>query len=50
MDGTAKSVREWIDKGNKERLAPLPEAFGAVLGFWLKDGARGEFVFARAVG
>jgi hypothetical protein len=29
---------------------PLPEAFGAVFGFWLKDRARGEFVFARATG
>ena len=29
---------------------PLPEAFGAVFGFWLKDRARGEYVFARAPG
>ena len=47
--GMAKSVRV-IGKGNKERLVPLPEAFGAVFGFWLKDRARGEFVFARALG
>jgi integrase/recombinase XerD len=47
--GTAKSVRV-IGKGDKERLVPLPEAFGAVFGFWLKDRARGEFVFARAAG
>ena len=47
--GMAKSVRV-IGKGNKERLVPLPEAFGAVFGFWLKDRARGEFVFARAPG
>ena len=47
--GTAKSVRV-IGKGDKERLVPLPEAFGAVFGFWLKDRARGEFVFARAPG
>jgi integrase/recombinase XerD len=39
-----------IGKGDKERLAPLPEAFGAVFGFWLKDRVRGEFVFARATG
>ena len=39
-----------IGKGNKERLVPLPEAFGTVFGFWLKDRARGEFVFARATG
>ena len=49
MEGTAKSVRV-IGKGDKERLVPLPEAFGQVFGFWLKDQPRGEFVFARAVG
>ncbi len=49
LDGAAKSVRV-IGKGDKERLVPLPEAFGAVLGFWLKDRPRGEFVFARATG
>jgi len=30
--GTAKSVRV-VGKGNKERLVPLPGAFGAVFGF-----------------
>ena len=39
-----------IGKGDQERLAPLPGAFGAVFEFWLKDRARGEFVFARATG
>ena len=39
-----------IGKGDKERLVPLPEAFGAVFGFWLKDRPKGEFVFARAAG
>ena len=39
-----------IGKGDQERLAPLPGAFGAVFEFWLKDRARGEFVFARAAG
>ena len=39
-----------IGKGDKERLVPLPEAFGQVFGFWLKDQPRGEFVFARATG
>jgi integrase/recombinase XerD len=39
-----------IAKGDKERLVPLPEAFGAVFGFWLKDRNRTEFVFARALG
>ncbi|MCK7577092.1 MAG: tyrosine-type recombinase/integrase [Chromatiales bacterium] len=47
--GTAKSVRV-IGKGDKERLVPLPGAFGAVFGFWLKDRSRTEFVFARAPG
>ena len=49
MDGSAKSMRV-IGKGDKERRVPLPEAFGAVFGFWLKDQPRGEFVFARAAG
>ena len=49
VDGAARSVRV-IGKGNKERLVPLPEAFGAVFGFWLKDQPRGEFVFAKAPG
>ena len=39
-----------ISKGNKERLVPLPEAFGQVFGFWLKNQPRGERVFARAAG
>ena len=39
-----------IGKGNKERLVPLPEAFGAVFGFWLKDRNRTEAVFAKANG
>ena len=33
MAGTAKSVRV-VGKGDKERLVPLPGAFGAVFGFW----------------
>ena len=37
-DGTALAVRV-IGKGDKERLVPLPEAFGQVFGFWLKDQA-----------
>ncbi|MFZ1643698.1 MAG: tyrosine-type recombinase/integrase [Candidatus Contendobacter sp.] len=28
----------------------MPEAFGQVFGFWLKDQPRGEFVFAKAPG
>ena len=49
MNGTARSVRV-IGQGDQERLAPLPEAFGQVFGFGLKDPPRGEFVFARAPG
>jgi len=49
LDGLAKSVRV-IGKGDKERLVPLPAAFGQVFGFWLKDQPRGEYVFARAAG
>ena len=49
VDGVARSVRV-IGKGNKERLVPLPEKFGQVFGFWLKDRPKGEYVFARAVG
>ncbi len=49
MDGAARSVRV-IVKGNKERLVPLPEKFGQVFGFWLKDRPRIEYVFARALG
>jgi integrase/recombinase XerD len=49
LDGLAKSVRV-IGKGDKERLVPLPVAFGGVFGFWLKDRPRTEFVFARAPG
>ena len=39
-----------IGKGGHKRRMPLPEAFGQVFGFWLKDQPRGEFVFARAPG
>ena len=49
LDGTAKSVRV-VGKGDKERIVPLPEAFGQVFGFWLKDQPRGEYVFARTAG
>ncbi|ADJ29264.1 tyrosine-type recombinase/integrase [Nitrosococcus watsonii] len=49
VNGIAKSVRI-IGKGNRERLVPLPEAFGQVLGAWLQDRAVGDFVFAKAPG
>ena len=39
-----------IGKGDQERLVPLPEKSGQVFGFWLKDRARGDCVFARAAG
>ena len=48
-DGAAVAVRV-IGKGDQERWVPLPEAFGQVFGFWLKDQPRGEFAFARAAG
>lgn len=47
--GVAKSVRV-IGKGNKERLIPLPAAFGQVFGLWLEDRSRDEFAFARSPG
>jgi integrase/recombinase XerD len=46
VNGIAKSVRV-IGKGNKERLVPLPEDFGQVFGFWIKDKPPEEFVFAK---
>ena len=49
MGGHGK-IRGVIGKGDKERLVPLPAAFGAVLGFWLKDRNRGEAIFAKADG
>ena len=49
VEGTAKSVRV-IGQGDQERRAPLPQAFGQVFGFWLKDPPRGEYLFARATG
>lgn len=49
VDGLAKSVRV-IGKGDKERLVPLPAAFGAVFGFWLKDRHRTEAIFAKTDG
>jgi integrase/recombinase XerD len=49
VNGVAKSVRV-IGKGNKERLVPLPEAFGQVFGFWIADMRRDDFVFAKAPG
>ena len=39
-----------IGKGDKERLVPLPETFGQVFGFWLKDRHKTEAVFGRSPG
>jgi integrase/recombinase XerD len=49
VNGVAKSVRV-IGKGNRERLVPLPEAFGQVFGFWLNDKGKEDFVFAKESG
>jgi integrase/recombinase XerD len=48
-DGIAKSLRV-IGKGDKERLVPLPETFGQVFGFWIKDRPKEECVFAQKPG
>ncbi|MCA9232582.1 MAG: tyrosine-type recombinase/integrase [Gammaproteobacteria bacterium] len=45
----ARSVRV-VGKGDKERLVPLPEAFGQVFGTWLQGRAGEEFVFAKEPG
>jgi integrase/recombinase XerD len=47
--GIARSVRV-IGKGNRERMVPLPESFGQVVGFWLSDKAKEDFVFAKQLG
>jgi integrase/recombinase XerD len=49
VDGCARSVRV-IGKGNRERLVPLPQAFGQVFGFWLSDKGKEDFVFAKEPG
>lgn len=45
-DGVALAVRV-MGKGDKERLVPLPDTFGRVFGFWVKDQPAEEFVFAQ---
>jgi integrase/recombinase XerD len=49
INDVAKSLQV-VGKGNKERLVPLPEAFGQVFGFWIKDQPKEEFVFAQKPG
>jgi integrase/recombinase XerD len=39
-----------IGKGNKERVVPLPEAFGAVFGAWVAELPADGFVFAKRHG
>ena len=47
VDGMTESVRV-IGKDDQERLAPLPEAFGHVFGFW-KRVITGQVVRRRAL-
>ncbi|MCP3868634.1 MAG: tyrosine-type recombinase/integrase [Gammaproteobacteria bacterium] len=49
VSGVAKSVRV-IGKGDKERLIPLPEAFGQVFAVWINGRGGEEFVFAKKPG
>lgn len=49
LNGVAQSVRI-IGKGNRERIVPLPVAFGQVFGAWLQDRGGEELVFAKASG
>lgn len=45
----SKSVRV-IGKGDKERIVPLPAAFGQVFGAWIDGRAGEEYVFAKEPG
>ena len=45
-DGVARSLRV-IGKGDRERLVPLPAAFGQTFGAWLQDRPAEEWVFAQ---
>jgi site-specific recombinase XerD len=49
VDGVAKHVRV-VGKGNKERLVPLPEAFGRVLALSLAGKTQDDYVFAKKPG
>ena len=40
----------WGPLEHSGAAVPLPEVFGPVFGFWLKDPPQGEFAFARALG
>ena len=48
-DAAARKVRV-IGKGNKERVVPLPEAFGMVFGAWVVEMDKADFVFAKRPG
>lgn len=49
VEGVARTVRV-IGKGDKERLVPLPDAFGQVFGRWVAAQSRADFVFAKTPG
>ena len=49
VDGVARSVRV-IGKGNKERMVPVPDSFGRVLGIALAGKPASEYVFAKSPG
>jgi site-specific recombinase XerD len=49
VDGVARSIRV-IGKGNKERLVPVPDSFGRVLGIALAGKPATEYVFAKEAG
>jgi integrase/recombinase XerD len=48
-EGRAKAVRV-VGKGDKERVVPLPEAFGLRLGEWISDMPKDDHVFAKTPG
>lgn len=48
-EGRAKAVRV-VGKGDKERVVPLPEAFGRRLGDWIATRPKGDYVFAKSPG
>ena len=49
VDGMAKTVRT-VGKGDKERVVPVPEKFGARFGVWLNGREKGEYIFAMKEG
>ena len=45
----SKSVRV-IGKGDKERIVPLPRAFGEAFGAWIEGRGGEEYIFAKEPG